>query len=175
MRYVALLRGIGPTNPNMKGERLKAVFEEIGLRNVHPVIASGNITFDSSSKNTAALEAKIEQILPKKLGFATTAIIRSKEELETIVKKDPFKGVRDEKPNYLLVTFFKNHRAPLCTVIKLTEGKTPDFMRDAEQHYGKAITSRTWKTIGRIIKKMEDTGPTRLPSSARPVPRGNMR
>lgn len=50
MRYVALLRGIGPANPNMKGERLKSAFEEIGFTNVHPVIASGNVIFDSPSK-----------------------------------------------------------------------------------------------------------------------------
>jgi hypothetical protein len=43
MRYVALLRGIMPTNPNMKGEKLKAVFEGLGFSNVHTVIASGNV------------------------------------------------------------------------------------------------------------------------------------
>jgi uncharacterized protein (DUF1697 family) len=156
MRYVALLRGIGPTNPNMKGERLKAVFEGLGFRNVHPVIASGNIVFDAASKNTKALEAKIEKALPAKLGFTSTTIIRSRDEIAALAKKNPFKGVRDEKPNYLLVTFFKDRKLELCTVIKLTEGKTPDFMRDVERRHGKELTSRTWKTVGRILKKMEE-------------------
>ncbi len=158
MRYVALLRGIGPTNPNMKGERLKAIFESLGFKNVHPVIASGNIVFDSPSKNMPALEAKIENALPAQLGFTSTTIVRSREELEALVRKDPFKGVRDEKPNYLLVTFFKDRRAPLSTVIKLTEGRTPDFMAKMDRAHGKMITSRTWKTIGRILKKMEAIG-----------------
>src|SRR6185312_1324765 len=65
MRYVALLRGIGPTNPNMKGEKLKAVFEGLGFRNVHTVIASGNVIFDSPSKAPAVLEEKIEKALPE--------------------------------------------------------------------------------------------------------------
>jgi uncharacterized protein (DUF1697 family) len=108
MRYVALLRGIGPTNPNMRGERLKSVFEEIGFKRLHPVITSGNVIFDSSSKNSQSLEGKIEKALPEKLGFKTTTIVRSKEELEALVETNPFKGVRDEKLNYLLVTFFKN-------------------------------------------------------------------
>jgi uncharacterized protein (DUF1697 family) len=157
MRYVALLRGIGPTNPNMKGERLRAVFEEIGFKNIHPVIASGNIVFDSPSKNPQSLEKKIEEALPEKLGFTSTTIVRSKEDLEALVKKNPFKGVRDKKPNYLLVTFFKDRRPELCTVIKLTEGKTPDFMSKMDREHSKAITSRTWKTVGRILKKIEET------------------
>lgn len=161
MRYVALLRGIGPTNPNMKGERLKAVFEEIGLRNVHPVIASGNVVFDSSSKDPASLERKIEKALPERLGFTSTAIVREKGELEGLVARNPFKGVRDEKPNYLLVTFFKGRGPELCSVIKIGEERTPDFMRALEREHGKAITSRTWKTVGRILKKMEETGSDR--------------
>ncbi len=157
MRYVALLRGIGPTNPDMKGERLKTVFEEIGFTNVHPVIATGNVIFDSPLKNPKALEAHIEKALPARLGFSSTTIVRTKENLEALVKQSPFAGVRDEKPNYLLVTFFKNRSPELCTVINLNEGKTPDFMRKLERQRGKAITSRTWKTIARILKKMEET------------------
>lgn len=157
MRYIALLRGIGPTNPNMKGEKLKALFEGLGFGNVHTVIASGNVIFDSPSKSPALLEEKIERALPEKLGFTSTTIIRSKEELESLIRKNPFKGVRDEKPNYLLVSFFKDRRPELCTVIKLTEGKTPEFMSKMDREHGKALTSRTWKTVARIMKKMEET------------------
>jgi hypothetical protein len=99
----------GPTNPNMRGERLKSVFEEIGFKKVHPVITSGNVIFDSSSKNSQSLEGKIEK------------------------------------------------------AIKLTEGKIPDFMSKMDREHGKAITSRTWKTIGRILEKMEETGSNRKP------------
>ena len=153
--YVALLRGIMPMNPNMKSERLKALFESLGFKKVHTVIASGNVVFGSSSTNMAALEAKIEKALPQKLDFTSTTIIRSRAELEALVKKNPFKGVKDEKPNYLVVTFFKDRRKELCTTIDLSSGKTPDFMRELEKKHGKAMTTRTWKTIHRILKKME--------------------
>src|SRR5258708_5139864 len=99
--YVALLRGIGPSNPNMHPAKLKGAFEKIGFTNVHTVIASGNVVFDSPSKNIKALETKIETALPKLLGFKRAVIIKSKEELEKLVKKNPFKGIKDEKPNYL--------------------------------------------------------------------------
>nr|UXE46217.1 hypothetical protein Hi04_10k_c5981_00037 [uncultured bacterium] len=157
MRYIAFLRGIGPTNPNMRGERLKAVFEDLGFGNVHTVIASGNVVFDSRSRNQAALESQVEKALPLKLGFTSTTIIRSEGELKALIKKNPFKGVRDETPNYLLVTFFKDRRPELCSVIELTKGRTPAFMQKLERQHGKGITSRTWRTVGRILRKMEDT------------------
>lgn len=153
--YVALLRGIMPMNPNMKGEKLKAVFESLGFKNVATVIASGNVVFESNSKNTPALEAQIEKALPTQLGFKSTTIIRSREELERLVKKNPFKGIKDEKPNYLVVTFFKDGTKELCTVLDTTAQETTKFMSDLERKHGKEITTRTWKTIGRILKKMD--------------------
>ena len=155
MKYVALLRGIMPMNPNMKSEKLKGVFESLGFKNVVTVIASGNVVFESPFKNIQALEDEIENALPDQLGFASTTIVRSKESLEQLVKKDPFRGVEDKRPNYLVVTFFKDRKAELCTVIDLGGGKTPDFMREIEKKHGKEITTRTWKTVGRILKKME--------------------
>ena len=50
MTYVALLRGIGPTNPNMHPAKLKGAFEKMGLKNVKTVIASGNVVFDAAEK-----------------------------------------------------------------------------------------------------------------------------
>ena len=94
-------------------------------------------------------------MLPKQLGFASTVIIRSQEQLERLAKKDPFKGIADKKPNYLVVTFIKDVEKEICTVIDLGSDDTPRFMRDVEKKHGKQITTRTWKTIGRILKKME--------------------
>lgn len=146
MKYVALIRGIMPGNPNMKSARLKEFFESLGFQNVKTVIASGNVVFESDSKDQSALEAKIEKELPKKLGFSKTTIVRSEEELKKFVSTDPFKGVIDEKPNYLLVTFFKDRKPEIATVIDLSGPKTPDFMAKMEKQYGKELTTRTWKT-----------------------------
>ncbi|MDB5254924.1 MAG: hypothetical protein JWL92_300 [Candidatus Nomurabacteria bacterium] len=153
--YVALLRGIMPTNPNMRNEKLKAVFESLGLKNVTPIISSGNLVFQATTKSIPSLETKIEKVFIEQLGFRSTTIIRSKEELEKLVKKNPFKGIRDEKPNYLVVTFFKDKREEICTNINLEKDTGSDFMRMIEKTHGKDITTRTWKTVNRILTKME--------------------
>lgn len=154
-KYAVLLRGIGPSNPNMHSAPLTKFFEDLGFKNVKTVISSGNIVFESKETKTVKLEEIIEKELPKKLAFSRTTIIRSEEHLKKLIDKNPFKGITDEKPNYLLVTFFKNGRNELATVLNLDEEKTPEFMVKLEREHGKEITSRTWKTIGRILKAME--------------------
>lgn len=173
--YVALLRGIGPMNPNMHPAKLKGAFEKMGFRNVRTVIASGNVVFEASSKVEEALEGKIEAALPKLLGFSSTAILRSREDLEKLVAKDPYKGAVHSPKNYTLVTFLKKHsrklrtfarkgpgfnvcgvfKRELCVAIDLQNTHTPDMMLKLEREFGKEITSRTWKTVQRIAERMK--------------------
>jgi uncharacterized protein (DUF1697 family) len=159
MTYVALLRGIMPMNPNMRGEHLRRVFEGLGFTNVRTVIASGNVVFDSPMKDRAVLEAKIEKELPKRLKFESTTIVRSKDELLALLKKDPFKGKTHSANSYLIATFLKNPKqAPggvIFNIIDTTGARTTDLMGTLEKKFGKQITTRTWATVGRILKKLE--------------------
>jgi uncharacterized protein (DUF1697 family) len=43
----------------------------------------------------------------------------------------------------------------ICSVIDLTSSQTPDLMLWLEKKFGKEITTRTWKTVERILKVME--------------------
>lgn len=155
MKYVALLRGIGPSNPNMHQARLKEFFESLGFMDVKPVISSGNVVFESREADQKKLEEKIEKELPKKLEFSSRTIVRSEDDLKKLIAKNPFKNIADKKPNYLLVTFFKDRRKEIATVLNLNDSKTTDFMAKLDREYKKEITSRTWKTVHRILKKME--------------------
>lgn len=167
-KYVALLRGIGPGNPNMRGANLKSVLEDLGFSNVQTVISSGNVIFESDSIDTSKIEETIEQAWPVKLGFTSTTIIRSKDQLEALVVHDPYKGMSHSRESYLLVTFFKKLPSnppgnfysklginALCSAIDTTQLRTPDFMPKLERQFGKDITSRTWNTVLRILKKMQ--------------------
>jgi uncharacterized protein (DUF1697 family) len=175
--YAALLRGIAPTNPNMRNEKLRGVCEGLGLQNVQTVISSGNVHFDSDTKDISGLEATLEEAWLRELGFESTTIIRSREELQDLADLAPF-GDHDHGPEtYLLVTFAKNpirfgldlpHQPQgrdysilgatnreLFTVTNTTSESTPDVMTWVENQLGKEITSRTWLTVHRILKRME--------------------
>lgn len=114
-RVVALLRAIGPSNPNMRNDRLRAVCQDLGLRDVVSVASSGNLVFDSDTSDTsdlAALESTLESAWAERLGFESTTIVRTCEELAALRELTPF-GERDHtKASYLLVTFAKGRIEP---------------------------------------------------------------
>jgi len=175
-KYVALLRGIAPTNPNMRNDKLRGVFEELGFASVKTVVSSGNVVFESPSRSVRKLEDRIEEALPKELGFKSTTIIRNQKQLQQLVDKNPFKSREHSQKSSLNVTFLKKKRkidikfpyeidnrdytllgmydGAICSVIDLTSAKTPDLMLWLEKKFGKEITTRTWKTVERILKAM---------------------
>jgi uncharacterized protein (DUF1697 family) len=178
IKYVAMLRGIGPGNPNMTSEKFKSFFKELGFTGVQVVLASGNVVFESSINDDAVLAKRIEKALPQKLGFSRSVIIRSESELQNLIDLEPFKGIEQDhnKATYLLVTFFKDasvvslklpytpENKPYTLLgslgnavygsVDLTSGKTPDYMTWLEKQFGKDITSRTPKTIRLILSRM---------------------
>ena len=176
-KYVALLRGIAPLNPNMRNDKLRGVFENLGFENVKTVISSGNVIFESRSRSVKQLEETIETALPKELGFNSTTIIRSQGQIRKLVDQNPFHGMEHSQKSGLNVTFLKRKRktdikfpykvedrdyellgmydGAICSVIDLTSAKTPDLMVWLEKKFGKEITTRTWKTVERILKAME--------------------
>jgi len=50
VKYAALLRGMSPSNPNMRNEKLRSVLKALVLRMFQTVISSGNILFESPPK-----------------------------------------------------------------------------------------------------------------------------
>lgn len=170
MKYVALLRGIGPSNPNMHGAKLKAAAESAGFSNVQTLLSSGNVIFESDISDQAKIEEKLEKTWPAELGFNSVTIVRSQQQLQALVDANPYKNAEHSRASYLLVTFFKTPPSPLpaqnyfdtvgvnalCSTIDTTAAKTPDFMSKQDRQYGKdQITSRTWLTIRRILAKMQ--------------------
>ena len=109
MKYAAFLRGIGPSNPNMHGAKLKEAAESAGFKNVQTLLASGNVIFESGSSDQAKIEARLEKTWPAKLDFKSMTIIRSQRQLQALVDADPYKGAEhSNRKTYLLVSFFKS-------------------------------------------------------------------
>src|SRR5258706_2883241 len=90
MRYAAFLRGINVGGHVVKMDHLRKLFESAGFDGVQTVIASGNVVFESSKRNSAGLERAIEAHLEKALGYAVAAFVRSMPELAAIGERAPF-------------------------------------------------------------------------------------
>jgi uncharacterized protein (DUF1697 family) len=90
VRYVAFLRAINVGGHTVKMERLRAVFETIGLTNVETFIASGNVLFDAPSTGAPKLELRIEQHLELALGYEVLTYLRSVSSLTAVASEHPF-------------------------------------------------------------------------------------
>ncbi|MCA0253735.1 MAG: DUF1697 domain-containing protein [Actinobacteria bacterium] len=177
-QYAALLRGIAPSGRNQSNDQLRGVFERLGFAKVASVLASGNIVFDSPEADVPAIEERIEAALVADLELNSRTLVRSLDELRALLASDPFPGLTHGRGTYLTVTFFKEAPANVLVtdhpdgltqvvgydpaaraVLAITDnsdpGRTPDFMVWLEKSYGKSITTRTWLTVERIVRKLE--------------------
>lgn len=178
-QYAALLRGIAPSGRNMTNDKLRGVFERLGFAKVESVLASGNIVFRTAESDLPALERRIESALTSDLGINSRTLLRSHPELRALLDSDPFPGLTHGRGTYLTATFVKDPGTvpdvvpeqpdPLTRVIRFDPvarvvlavtdnsdpGRTPDFMTWLERAYGRDITTRTWLTVQRIVRKLE--------------------
>jgi uncharacterized protein (DUF1697 family) len=71
-------------------EALRAQFEAMGLAKAETFIASGNVIFDTRSRDLAALERKIEVQLKSAFGFEIHTFVRTAKELAAITEHSAF-------------------------------------------------------------------------------------
>ena len=163
-RYVALLRGVSPSNCKMP--RLKECFQSAGFGEVRTVLSSGNVVFDTDESTWAALEQKAEQAMLASWGHAFPTIVRPAEYLQGLVASDPFAEFTLPPTAKRVVTFLRRTASldlelPIerdgARILRLagTEAYTayepgpqgPVFMTLLERTFGKDITTRTFDTV----------------------------
>ncbi|HXS08841.1 MAG TPA: DUF1697 domain-containing protein, partial [Candidatus Krumholzibacteria bacterium] len=169
-RYAALLRGVMPTNAKMP--ELKKAFELAGFTDVVTVLGSGNVVFNAPATKEATLEKKAEAAMQKHLGRSFSTIVRSIESLEKMLASDPYGKFKLKPGSKRVVTFF---RVPAAAKLKLPDeidgaricaikgteafsayvpgATSPVFMVLIEKTFGKDVTTRTWETVEKIVRK----------------------
>ena len=90
MIYVALLRGINVGGNNkVSMAQLKTSFEQAGMETVKTYINSGNVIFSDKVHSSDELTTMIEKIIVDEFGFSVSVLIRTINEIETIVEALP--------------------------------------------------------------------------------------
>lgn len=168
-QYAALLRGVSPTNARMP--ELKAAFEAAGFEDVRTVLSSGNVVFRAAAAPQAALERHVGAAMESRLGRRFLTIIRPVDALRGMLEADPYEAFKLKPGTKRVVTFLhrKSKRSPQLPVeldgarILLVRGmevfsayvpspRGPVFMTLIERTFGKEVTTRTWETVGKIVK-----------------------
>ena len=102
--FVALLRGVNVGGNNMISMKsLKASFEKLGFTDVLTYINSGNIIFKTKETDARKLEIKIEKMLSKEYALDSKVVIRSFDEMETLVKSLPRSWDGDSSLRYYVM------------------------------------------------------------------------
>lgn len=117
--YVALLRGINVSGQKkIKMADLSAGIKGLGFNSVQTYIQSGNVLFKCEKVAREKLEKKIEGMIAEKFGFMVPIVIRTSEELKSLVATNPFlvSSYRDQERIY--ITFLKEGPSP-DNIIKL--------------------------------------------------------
>ena len=109
-KYIAFLRAINVGGHTVKMDRLRGIFESLGFSNVETLIASGNVIFDSKSKDESLLVKMIEKKMKEELGFEASTFLRSIAELAEIANHQPFPKSQMDSATALNIAFLS---APL--------------------------------------------------------------
>ncbi len=110
-KHIALVRGINVGRAKRVAMAdLRALFEDLGYRDVRTVLNSGNVVFAAPASSAA----RIEKALTTRVGVSARVIVLTSAELASVVIDNPLGEVADN-PSRLLVTVLGNlaHRKRL--------------------------------------------------------------
>ena len=177
--FISILRGI-----NVGGQKkiimaeLKSLYETLKFKEVITYIQSGNVIFKANEKlSNADLEKKIEKAIQTKYGFTVPVLVRSAEEMRTVIKNNPLVNNKGIDVGKLHVTFLREEAAP--AVLKSMEAY--DFSPDKFIITGKEVflhipvsygetklsntffenklkitaTTRNWNTVNKLAEMAE--------------------
>lgn len=131
MKLISLLRGINVSgHKKIKMADLKALYEYLGFTNVITYIQSGNVIFETENTNTDELVGLIEKAIEQSYQFQVPVIVRTVENLSTIIEDCPFNPVNLEKDGTkIMISFFSK---------PVSEGK--EDLLEPYRHISESIT-----------------------------------
>jgi uncharacterized protein (DUF1697 family) len=175
-QYAALLRGVSPMNAQMPA--LQRCIEGAGFTDVKTVLASGNVVFGAKAAATeVALARKLEAAMTATLDRSFMTIVRPIATLRAMLDSDPYTAFRLPAGAKRVVTFLReppdgklalplefDGARMLCVKGRevfsayVPGPRGPVFMALIEKTLGTEVTTRTWDTVGKIVRAAEGTG-----------------
>jgi len=156
---------------NLKMVDFRRCLETADYSNIRTVLSSGNAAFDSSSKSAAVIERQIEATFTKQLGRSFYTIVRSVEELQDLIERDPYSRFALPSNAKRVVTFARKLRDLKSKLPIERDGAQILAVRDREAFsayvpgpkgavfmelikatFGSDVTTRTWETVKKCAK-----------------------
>jgi len=176
--YIALLRGInlGPRNKIAMAD-LRELLGELGHDNVRTHILSGNAIFTSRRRSVPRLEAEIERAIRDGFKLDVRVLIRTADELATIVERNPLPEAASNGSRYFVLFLDRNPDRERIDAIDpaaytpeqfsvgdrviyawykdgLTGSKLAGALSD--KRLGVTATARNWNTTTKLLELARD-------------------
>lgn len=173
--YVAFLRAINVGGSSIiRMADLCEAFAAAGCRNARSYIASGNIVFESGVGNEIALVRRIRRAIADRVEMDPAIMLRTVDELEALVTRDPFRKLRQDRTAKFYVAFLSDRPSTSVKVPLTHEREALDIIgvtgRDAfivsrpkpngfygfpnnflEKMLGAVGTTRNWSTVSKVV------------------------
>lgn len=103
--FIAFLRGINVGGQKkIKMAELKICLEDSGFQQVVTYIQSGNIVVQSNM-DPIKVRSAIENAIRKVFGFEVPVLVTTADEIESILNKNPYLGIAEEKQLYFVLPY----------------------------------------------------------------------
>ena len=178
MKFAAFFRNLNLGHGNAPSRAaLEDAFVRAGADDVASFQTNGTVAFSARGTRPARKVVRtVRQQLASELGFDEPVFLRDMPYLQTLLARDPFAGIEKAPPLYdFYVTFLHDNAKvlptlPTCNargdvkVLLYTGSEVLSFNHItgktmgnpnafAEQLFGLPVTTRTWGTLGRLVRK----------------------
>jgi uncharacterized protein (DUF1697 family) len=90
---------------------LRELLAELGMRDVHTLLQSGNAVFHTDVRSAEQLERLIEDAAAARLHVQTDVMVRSHKDWKAIIARNPFPKQAKQDPGHLVVVPLKKSPA----------------------------------------------------------------
>jgi uncharacterized protein (DUF1697 family) len=115
--YIALLRAVNLGGHNrVSMTDLRELLTRLGFEECRSLLQSGNLVFRGPARSPDEIEDMLERDAKRRLDLAVDFFVRTGDEWEALVKRNPFRAEAAREPARLLAMCFKT--APEAAAVK---------------------------------------------------------
>ena len=175
-RHVVLLRGVNLAQRNrIAMPELRAALEARGYRDVRTYVQSGNVVL-SSTATPERLVKDVNALIKERFGLDIPVVVRSREELVRVVRRNPLRKVALDPKRYLVTFMSREPARELVQRMREVAGPQETFTVEGREVYswhpsgvgrsplwerlagklpGITATSRNWTTVTTLLAMAE--------------------
>lgn len=169
--YIALFRGINVGGKNsLSMKELASIFEILGASNVKTYIQSGNVLFQSASKDISSFSKRLGLEIRERRGFEPYILMIGLSEVETAITNNPFPEAESEpsslhlgflafapkNPDLKKLESLKRDSERFCLIDSIFYLHAPEgvgrskLAASSEKLLGVPMTDRNWNTVCKL-------------------------